>query len=380
MHLLFIFWPAIFFAGVARTPGVPVCRSCHPESISFAMPVGVLPATAGPVHGEVEEEDALTGSDAHADDGDGSSASASSASSEGDRRAFGVRQALPLGGQVAEQCDSDYDVDDEARAAAEYLAAVRAEAAAGPRTVVAAGAAKPPPPPPPLEGGTGAPPPPPPPPAAPTAADAVAPDDPWLVPFLESFAAVRAAVADARSGNSGMHDAAVAAAPPTALSLPRDQAGWAAALGSPPPAGLAETLPHPHLVSALERVAAASGGPAGVGPPGWARRAWQTAPPPPPPPHPARPLPACTPTWAFALAAGLERPLTPDACAALRSLGRAAGAAARAVADAAPAANWQPLPPAERAALAEAAIVAAIAGAYFAQDEALCVVAREGWP
>jgi len=291
-------------------------------------------------------------------DADGHHSTSSSSSSD-DRRAYGVRQALPL----SAASDSEYEVDDEALAAAAYLAAVRAEAAgvrharaSVPRTPTltpgaAAGAAPTPTP-------------------SPSAADAVGPGDPWLLPFLDGFSATRAAVAERRDIVAGCQVEGPVLPP---LSLPADAASWGAAFAGPPPPGLADRLAQPALVEVLERLAGAAGAPPAPAAPGWrgagaggggGAASPTTAGHAPPP----TPLPGHTPAWAFSLAAGLERPLTPGAGAALRSLGRAAGAAA-ARARAAGATD----------ALAAAAVVAAVAGAYFAQDEALCVVAREGW-
>lgn len=295
--------------------------------------------------------------------------STSSPSSGEDRRAFGVRQALPLAHELdAGLSDSEYEVDDEARAAAVYLAAVRSEAAGVRGRVVAVpgGACG--------GGGGGSAAAEASPPLPQTAAsDAVGPGDPWLVPFLEQFAALRAAVAEVRQKEGGDGDGGCR----PSSSLPRDAAGWAAALAAPPPPGLASSLTQPALVGALERVAAASGAPPPPRAPGSWRGNGGEAPPATPPHHQPPPLPGQTAAWAFSLAAGLERPLPPAVGSALRSLGRAAGAAARRAGDAG-GGDEEGVDTA--AALASAAVVAAVAGAYFAQDEALCVVAREEWP
>ncbi len=153
--------------------------------------------------------------------------STSSPSSGEDRRAFGVRQALPLAHELdAGLSDSEYEVDDEARAAAVYLAAVRSEAAGVRGRVVAVpgGACG--------GGGGGSAAAEASPPLPQTAAsDAVGPGDPWLVPFLEQFAALRAAVAEVRQKEGGDGDGGCR----PSSSLPRDAAGWAAALAAPPP-------------------------------------------------------------------------------------------------------------------------------------------------
>ena len=262
--------------------------------------------------------------------------SPSSSASSDDRRAFNVRQALPTADDPLS--DSDYEPDEEARAAAAYLAGVRVEAAGVRRKVAVAV--------PPGRGGQA---PPPAPPASVSAAAAVSTSDPWLLPFLEQFAGLRAAVAAARAEGSGHGGGSTATLD----------------LLSPPPPGLATTRPHPAVVEALERVAAASGAPPPAAAPGWRGETASAASLSPPPP-----LPGHTAAWAFTLAAGLERPLPPSACAALRSLGRAAGAAAREGGGGEEASSSR----------SAAAIVAAVAGAFFAQDEALAAVAREGWP
>lgn len=245
-----------------------------------------------------------------------------------------------------------------------------------------------------------------------SASDAVSLADPWLEAFLDDFAEVRKQVTEARevehrdSWRLGAVEGKEKKKTDDKL-LPRS---WRAALGlsheeedeeeereadrKGPSARFLASLPQPEIVEALEcvaeavrefleereeeeeeeekeeteekgeEVAAAAAATAAVITPSVA-------------------------LWTFSLAANLERPVPPNASAALSALGKAAGAEARRIRRrkkrraAAAEDDNKAIPSRPFAASSpcpHSAVVAAVCGAYFVQCEELSRAAKEGWP